>query len=168
MTWMRQHPRLLLVAAIATLLAAAGCGDGDDQTVPTPGAAAYAAAITPFLPVANPDDRPHVLVAPVDEPLSLEDQVAIIAMIGDGYDVTFVDDKKAVVDADADGHPVQGDGLLIVLGTLPAHPPYVVRVEAYRREDDHSASLVTLVWRKDHWAVATEESVEPEAVIVDQ
>lgn len=145
-----------------------GCGGGEDPPVPAPDAAAYVAAITPFLPIANPDDRPKVFVAPLDEPLSLEDQVAIIEMIGDGHDVTFVDDPEAVVDADADGRPVQDDGLLLVLGRIHADPPFMVRVESYRSEADDSANLVTLVWRGDHWAVATEESVDPEAVIVDQ
>jgi len=66
------------------------------------------------------------------------------------------------------GRPVRDDGLLIVLGTIPAEPPYVVRVEEYRRQDDVSAQLVTLVWRTDHWDVASEEPVRPEAVIIDE
>jgi hypothetical protein len=37
----------------------------------------------------------------------------------------------------------------------------------YRREDDVSAQLVTLVWQSDRWVVASQERVEPEALIVD-
>jgi hypothetical protein len=168
MTWVHHHPGQLLLAAALTVLSVTGCGDGDESPVPAPDASAYVAAITPFLPVADPDDRPKVFVAPRDEPFSLEEQVAIIETIGDGYDVTFVDDSETVVDANAEGHPVQGEGLLIVLGRIPVDPPYVVRVESYRGEGDESATLVTLVRRGDHWAVATEESVEPEAVIFGQ
>jgi hypothetical protein len=104
----------------------------------------------------------------LDDPLSLEEQVAVIETIGDGYDLSFVDDAAAAVDADTDGHPVHDDGLLLSVGTIPADPPYVTRVESYRREGEQSASLVTLVWRTDHWEVATDEPVEPEAVILDE
>ena len=165
---MRHRPRQLLLAAVLSVLALAGCGDGDDPPIPTPDAAAYAAAVVPFLPVADPEESPKVFVAPFDEPLSLEEQVAIIETIGDGYDLTFVDDAETVVDADAEGHPVHDDGLLLVVGTIAAEPPYVARVESYRGDSEHTASLVTLVWRGDHWAVATEEQVEPEAVLLPE
>ena len=169
MTWVHHHPGQLLLAAVLTVLSITGCSDGGEEPpIPAPDAAAYAAAITPFLPVADPDQRPKVFVASREEPLSIEVQVAIIELIGDGYDLTFVDDTAAVVDADADGQPVQDDGLLLVLGRIPADPPFVVRVESYRSDAVDTASLVTVVWRGDHWAVATDESVDPEAVIVDQ
>jgi hypothetical protein len=153
-------------AAVFALLAAVACGNDDDPPVPDPDAGAYAAAMVPFLPGADPDNRPNVFVAPFDEPMSLERQVAIIEKLGDGYNVTFVDDPATAVDVDAEGRPVRDEGLLVVLGRIPTEPPYVVRVEEYRREDDVAASLVTLVWRTDHWDVATDEPVEPEAVIV--
>jgi hypothetical protein len=164
--WVRHRPRHLLSATLFAVLAIAGCGGGDDPVIPPPDAAAYAAAMVPFLPVADPEESPKVFVAPFDEPLSLEEQVAVIDTIGEGYDVTFADDAETVVDADAEGYPVKDEALLLIVGTLPADPPYVARVESYRNEREHTASLVTLVWRSDHWAVASEEPVEPEAVIV--
>lgn len=145
-----------------------GCGDGEEPPVPAPDATAYAAAMVPFLPPGDPEDRPKVFVAPFDKPLSLEQQVAIIETIGDDYDVSFVDEAQAVVDADAEGRPVQEEALLMIVGTIPSDPPYVARVETYRNEGDRSASLVTLVWRTDQWEVATEEQVDPEAVILDE
>jgi hypothetical protein len=169
MTRVRHHPRPLLLAAAAVALGAvAGCGDGDDAPVPEPDASAYAAALAPFLPVADPEQQPNVFVAPFEETLALEEQVAIIELIGEGYDVKFVDDPATAVDADAVGRPVRDDGLLIVLGTIPPEPPYVVRVEEYRAQNDVSAQLVTLVWRTDHWDLVSEESVQPEAVILDE
>jgi hypothetical protein len=153
--------------AFVALGVAAGCAGQDDPSVPAPDASAYAAALAPFMPPSDPDEQPKVFVAPFNEPLVLDDQVAIIELMGEGYDVTFVDDTATAVDADSIGRPVSDDGLLLVLGTIPPEPPYVVRVEAYRREDDASAQLVTLVWRADHWEVASQERVEPEAVIVD-
>jgi hypothetical protein len=166
--WVRHRPRQLLLAAVLSGFALAGCGDGDDPPIPPPDAAAYAAAMVPFLPVADPEDRPKVFVAPFDEPLSLGEQVAIIETIGEGYDLTFVDDPETVVDADAEGHPVHDDGLLLIVGTLPNQPPYVTRVESYRGDSEHTASLVTLVWRGDRWTIASEEQVEPEAVILPE
>jgi hypothetical protein len=166
MTRVRHHPRQLMLAAAVVLGAVAGCDD-DDAPVPAPDASAYATALAPFLPVADPEDQPNVFVAPFEETLALEEQVAIIELIGEGYDVKFVDDAAAAVDADAVGRPVRDDGLLIVLGTIPPEPPYVVRVEEYRREDDVSAQLVTLAWRTNHWDVVVEERVQPEAVIID-
>jgi hypothetical protein len=167
MTGVRHHRRQLVLAAVVVLSAIAGCGDDADAPVSAPDASAYAAALAPFMPVADPEEPPNVFVAPFEETLTLEEQVAIIELIGEGYDVTFVDDAATAVDADAVGRPVRDDGLLIVLGTIPAEPPYVVRVEEYRREDDVSAQLVTLVWRTDHWEVASEVQVRPEAVIID-
>jgi hypothetical protein len=164
------HRRQLVLAAAVALGAVAGCGDGDGDgsPVPAPDASAYAAALAPFMPVADPEEQPNVFVAPFEETLALEEQVAIIELLGEGYDVKFVDDPATAVDADAVGRPVRDDGLLVVLGTIPAEPPYVVRVEEYRRQDDVSAQLVTLVWRTDHWDVASEELVRPEAVIIDE
>ena len=154
--------------AAAVVSAVVGCDDGADAPLPTPDASAYAAALAPFMPVADPEEQPNVFVAPFEETLALELQVAIIELLGEGYDVKFVDDPATAVDADAVGRPVRDDGLLIVLGTIPNDPPYVVRVEEYHREDDVSAQLVTLVWRTDHWEVASEEPVRPEAVIIDE
>ena len=165
---MRHDPRQLLFAVVLTVLALAGCGDGDDPPVPAPDASAYAAAMVPYLPVADLEESPTVYVASFDEPLSLDQQVAIIETIGDGYDVIFVDDPATAVDSDTENHPVRDDGLLLVVGTIPADPPYVVRVEAYRGEGEHSARLVTLVWRADRWEVVAEEDVEPEAVVLDE
>jgi hypothetical protein len=151
---------------MVAVLALAGCGDGDDDPpVPDPDAAAYAAAIAPFLPVGDPDDPPTVFVAPLNEPLSLEEQVAVIETLGDGYDLTFVDDPAAAVETDVDRKPVLDDGLLMIVGRFPAEPPFVVRTESYRREGDHTASLVTVRWRGDHWQVTSEDGVDPEAVM---
>ena len=156
-----------MLVAVIVLGATAGCEGDDEPSVRTPDASAYAAALTPFLPPADPEEPPKIFVAPFNEPLVLENQVAVIDLIGEGYDVTFVDHTATAVDADSIGRPTRDDGLLLVLAKFPPEPPYVVRVEAYRREDDVSAHLLTLVWRADHWDVASQERVEPEAVIVD-
>jgi hypothetical protein len=169
MTRVRRHRRLLMLAAVVALGTIAGCGGDDDDAPPAqPDASAYAAALRPFLPPGDPEDQPNVFVAPFEETLALEEQVAIIELVGDDYDLKFVDDAATAVDAEAVGRPVRDDGLLIVLGTIAPEPPYVVRVEDYRNEDDVSAQLVTLVWLTDHWAVASQEPVQPEAVIVDK
>jgi hypothetical protein len=156
-----------MLVPVMALGVVAGCEGQDDPSVPAPDGNAYAAALAPFMPPPDPDEQPKVFVAPFNEPLALDDQVAIIELMSEDYDVTFVDDPETAVDADSVGRPVSDDALLLVLGTIPPEPPYVVRVEAYRREDDVSAQLVTLVWQADHWVVASQERVEPEALIVD-
>src|SRR3954447_24133712 len=138
MTRVRRHRTLLLLALALGVIA--GCaGDDDDATPPAqPDASAYAAALTPFLPTADPEDQPNVFVAPFEQTLALEQQVAIIELIGDGYDLKFVDDAATAGGGGAAGGRGRDEGLLIVLGTITPEPPYVVRVEQYRTQDDVS------------------------------
>ena len=99
-----------MLAAGFVLGAVAGCAGDDQPSVRTPDASAYAAALTPFLPPADPEEPPKIFVAPFNEPLVLENQVAIIDLLGDGYDVTFVDHTATAVDADSIGRPTRDDG----------------------------------------------------------
>jgi hypothetical protein len=158
--------------AAAFLLALVGliaaCSDDDDPPVPPPDASTYAAAVSHFLPAVQEGEQPNVFVASLDEPLALDEQVAVIDALGDGYDVKFVDDDDAAIDENAEGRPPRDDGLLIGIGTLPIEPPFVVRVEVYRSEVDIEATMVTMAWRTDHWDVATEEPVDAEGFVPDE
>jgi len=153
---------------LALFGAIAACGDGDDPPVPPPDASTYAAAVAHFLPDAVQGEQPNVFVASLDEPLALDEQVAVIDTIGDDYDVKFVDDDEAAIDESADGRPPRDDGLLIGIGTLPVEPPFVVRVEVYRSESDIEATMATMAWRTDHWDVASEEPVDVEGFVHDE
>lgn len=161
--------RIARVAGLVLAMAIAPACDGDDEApVPPPDASTYAAALAYFLPAPVEGEQPNVFVSPLDEPLQLEQQVAVIDSLGEDYDVKFVDSFKDAIDLEADGRPPIDDGLLLGIATIPAEPPYVMRVESYRGEADVEAKVVTMVWRTDHWAVADEEVVESEAFVLDE
>jgi hypothetical protein len=157
--------RARLTTVTLALIAAGACGGEDERPVPPPDASTYAAALAHFLPPPVEGEQPNVFVTALDQPLALEEQVAVIDALGDDYDVKFVDEAEAVIDAGVEGRPPVDDGLLLGVGTIPSEPPYVTRVEAYRGESDVDAKMVTLAWRTDHWAVADEEDVESEAFV---
>ena len=165
----RARPRVARIAGLVLAVAVVGACDGDDEApVPPPDASTYAAALAHFLPAPVEGEQPNIFIAALDEPLALEEQVAVIDALGESYDVKFVDSVKDAIDIDADDRPPIDDGLLLGIGIIPADPPYVTRVEAYRGESDVTAEMVTMAWRTDHWAVADEEVVESEAFVLDE
>jgi hypothetical protein len=155
--------------ALLTVLVVAGLGacDGDepDVSLPVVDASAYAAVLEKYAPPRNVDEAPTVFVVALGEPITLDDQVAIIEKVGDGYDLKFVDEAEVALDTGAEGKPPLDDGLLIGIGTIPAEAPYTVRVEVYRAIDDVTAQLVTLAWRSDVWTISTAEQVDSEAFV---
>ncbi len=163
---------------VAALLGACSGDDdgGDPQAV---GAATYAAVISEFLPPSDAepddDDRPVVYVAPLNDPLSLEDQVAVIDAVAETFDLRFVDDLSAAFEIEEDGDgDARDDAVVLAIGRIPAESPHTVRVEVYPDADRITAELVTVVvagtdadgavvWRVDHV-----EQVEPEGLVGDE
>jgi hypothetical protein len=156
-----------MLALVTALLAA--CGDSDvEPPMASIGAAAYSAALEEQLPSPAPDGdpRPVVFVLSIgDEPLSLEDQVAIVDEHAETHDIRFVDELDAAIDVGVDDQPVRDDGVLVGLGTIPAERPHVVRVETYRTDRQVTAQLVTLAVSADTWRVVGSEVVDPEVFV---
>jgi hypothetical protein len=143
------------------------CGAPASSGAPEVGAEAYVAAISEFLPPPPPEDAslPVVFVAPVGtEALTLDDQVAMIDLLADTHDLRFVDEPGAAVKDGEGDHPPRDDGLLLGLGTLPAEPPFTVRVEVYTDAAEIDAYLVTVAARGDTWRTVSTERVEPEGL----
>lgn len=151
------------------VLAVAGCSrdiapPGGDSAGPD----AYLAVLDEFVPPADVDDPPAVFVVSLGEPLSLDDQVAIIDGLDDGRDVEFVDDPRVVIDDEREDRVSSDSAVLIGVGTIPSEPPYTVRVEVYRSENDVEGRLVTLVPSAGGWAVTASEMVLPEVLAHEQ
>lgn len=180
----RSHQRLTLralstvTALLVAVLAGACAGDDGDPDPRTISAATYAAVIAEFLPPseATPDgdeDRPVVYVAPLADPLSLEDQVAVIDAVAENYDLRFVDELSAAIELEGgDGAP-RDDALVLAIGRIPAESPHTVRVEVYPRAAPIRAELVTVVVAGTDadgavvWRVDNVEAVDPEGLIGD-
>jgi len=144
------------------------CGEPAATGAPDVGADAYVAAISEFLPPAPVDEseaKPVVFITPVGtEPLSLDDQVAMIDLLADTHDLRFVDEPGAAVIPGEGDAPPRDDGLLLGLGTLPRQPPFTVRVEVYTDSDKIEAYLVTVAVRAGTWRSVSTERVEPEGL----
>ncbi len=157
------------VLAVVALVCA-GCGGGDDDGVDAVAAAGYMAVIDDFLPPVPADGtRPLVYVARLgDEPFALEDQVEMIAHVGEAYDLRFVDDVAAAVDDEDVEAPPRDDGLLLGIGTITSTVPHTVRVEVYTAAGSVDAQKLTLSVRDDVWQVDAREPIDAEVLVGDE
>lgn len=178
----------VLAAVLLALFGAqlvAGCGDSEvPKAAP---AEAYVAALGEFMPEPpGPDEKlPVVFVVPIGESaLDLDAQVKVIGAFAEQWDVRFVDDPEAAIDASeldrpddtdgadsTDGEPDEGANEqtrhLIGIGTVHATPPHTVRVEQYTDATTIDAHRVTLVERAGTWRVQSVEPIEPEVLLGD-
>ncbi|MEO6654049.1 MAG: hypothetical protein ABIP17_15485 [Ilumatobacteraceae bacterium] len=150
----------------------AGCsaqGETSPTSVDQPSvvdASAYAAVLTPFLPAPDGDERPVVWITQLGtEPISLSDQVDMIAELAATHDLRFVDDPDAAVD-DQEGDLRDG-GLLLGIGTIRHESPHTVRVEVYSHRRRVRAELLTMSVGDDGWRIDGREVVDPEDLVLD-
>ncbi len=162
--------RALAVGVLALGLSA--CSTRGESGAVT--ADAYVAALSEFLPdAAAPDTEPDadpvvVYVVPIgDEAPGLDTQVAVIDAFAERWDVRFVDDAQAAIDAGLDEQEPDGAASLLGIGTIHATPPYTVRVEQYTDATRTQAHRVTLVERDGTWRVDSVAEVEPEVLVDD-
>ncbi len=158
------------MVAIAGLTA---CSDGETAEPPTADeapvidASAYSTVVDAFLPETNGDERPVVWIAQLgSEPLSLEEQVDMIAAVELTHDLRFVDDPEAAVGGE-DDRP-RDDGLLLGIGEIRSDAPHTVRVEVFVNQDRVRAELLTLIVGAEGWQIDTREIVDPEDLVVDE
>jgi len=166
----RRWPRIAAAAA-AVLVGVFAGGCSSDNTRGGIPAAAYVAALGPFLPEPPADDDTDpavVYVAPLGEsPLALDAQVAVIDALVECCDVRFVDTVDVAIDDGSDGAPPRDHGLLLAIGTILAESPHTVRVEEYTDAQRTAAHLVTVVERAGAWAVSAVDEVDPEVLVGD-
>ncbi len=149
----------------------------DDRAEPVPtsvpetpaiDASAYSAVISAFLPPAVDGERPVVWIAQLaPDPISLDDQVGMIAEVETTHDLRFVDDPEAAVGGDEGATP-RDDGMLLGIGEIRAEPPHTVRVEVFVDNDRVRAELVTLASVDGRWRIDGREIVDPEDLVVDE
>ncbi len=164
MTW----PIVFVVTCLA------GCIGGDESrptTVSEPpvvDARAYSAVLAPFLPASDGgNERPVVWITQLGvQPISLDDQVDMIAEVETTHDLRFVDDPEAAVDVD--GGELRDDGLLLGIGRIRLESPHTVRVEVFSHQQRIRAELVTLAVDANGWRIDDREVVDPEDLVVDE
>lgn len=170
----RVRTRGAIVGSLVVALAAmAACSDGETAEPPAVDeppvidARAYSTVVDAFLPETDGDERPVVWIAQLgSEPLSLDDQVDMIAAVEPTHDLRFVDDPEAAVGGE-DDQP-RDDGLLLGIGEIRADAPHTVRVEVFVNQDRIRAELLTLVVGAGGWQIDTREIVDPEDLVVDE
>jgi hypothetical protein len=166
MSWrgVRGAAVLLAVVGLATCTEAT---DADDM--PSPGAI-YAAVFRQLELPDGPDGAAAVVyvVERRDDPLSLDDQVAVIQELEDDFDVRFVDDIDAAAEVDADGSLAPPlDGSLVAVGspkTSDSDDLVVVRAEIMQSADVTNAWQFSLRGVDDVQVVDAAET-EPELLI---
>lgn len=161
--------RLTLLAAIT--LAAASCGDdGADTTERDAGVyASVVLALAPGVPAAGgpvpragePDGV--IYTGPLDDeqPIPLEVQAAVVEDLADVATVRFVDGRDEAIDERGEHQPVLEDGVLVLVGPVPAGNSPSVEAERYVDEDDTARVRVGLARRGDDWRVVEVEALEP-------
>lgn len=131
---------------------------------------AYVAALSEFLPepAGADEDPPIVYVVPIgDRALDLDTQVAVIDALAEQWDVHFVDDAQAAINADGDDDEPRRESHVLGIGTIKAVPPHTVRIEQYTDAAFSQAHRVTLVERDGTWRVDSVAAVEPEVLVDD-
>lgn len=158
---------------VLSIVGVAACSEGEGAQPPTVtdapaiDASAYSTVVDAFLPAVEGDVRPVVWIAQLGtDPLSIGEQVDMIAAVEPTHDLRFVDDPEAAVDPD-DDEPLD-DGLLLGIGEIRADAPHTVRVEVFINQDRIRAELVTLVVGADGWQIDSREIVDPEDLVVDE
>lgn len=145
------------------MVLAAGCGSDDPGD---PAASVSTEAVLTALvdwtvasdgPASTTDDEPPPVVyitASNGDTIDAAIQASVVADTADDATVRFADDRIEAIDDTTEDQRVHDDGVLLVVGELPAEPTESdVTVERYRDIDDTSVFVVTLVPAGDGAAV---------------
>lgn len=160
--------RRIRAAVAVVAFGLTGCGGGPAAGAVT--ADAYVAALSEFMPPppGADDESPVVFVVPIGETaLDLDTQVAVIDAFAERWDVRFVDDPQAAIEAGRDDVARGGTANLLGIGKIHATPPHTVRVEQYSDATNPQGHRVTLVERGGTWSVDSVADVEPEVLVDD-
>jgi len=151
-----QRPLLLVPALVLVAGLVASCSSGDGPESDDRAGAIYAAVIRSVVTEgtnAAEVDVP-VFVAPIDpkQPISLEVQAGVVEELHDFATVRFVDDAMEAIDEDDIEQPVVDDGVLVMLGVIPAGGDrVVVEAERYESENSHEKFGVRVARSGETW-----------------
>jgi hypothetical protein len=108
------------------------------------------------------DERsePVIFVGPLDEesPIPLEVQAATVEQFENAETIRFVDRQEEAVDSELPDEPVRDDGMLILLGAVPAGTSPLVDAQLYLNRHDITPFMATVQRRDGEWTVV---SLEP-------
>ena len=104
-----------------------------------------------------------VYVGPLDEeePIPLEVQAAVVEQLVDFATVRFVDERAEAIDDRTAGAPVLEDGVLVLLGPVPAGSSPSVDAERYVDARDTARVRVDLEPTDGEWQVVGIDSRGP-------
>jgi len=146
---------------MAVALAMGSCGSGGPNEHER-AANIYAAVIQalapdePAGPGAETEELERVVYAgSLDEErvISLEVQAAVVEMLEDFATIRFVDKKTEAIDDTADGEPVLDDGVLVLLGAVPAGRSPSIDAERYVDLDDDEHFRISLERSDNGWSI---------------
>jgi len=153
-------PRAVVVgfALVAAMVMSAGCGsDEPDQKAASVSTDAVLIALVDWAVESDPpptttgDEPPVVYItASNGDTIDAAAQASVVAATADDATVRFADERSEAIDDQSDDQRVHDDGVLLVVGELPADVPLSdVTVERYRDLDDTSVFVVTLTVNGD-------------------
>ncbi|HET6663984.1 MAG TPA: hypothetical protein VFG94_06985, partial [Acidimicrobiales bacterium] len=91
--------------------------------------------------------------------IPLEVQAAVVEVLEDFATIRFVDEKAEAVDETEDGEPVLEDGVLVLLGAVPAGRSPSVDAERYVDLDNDEQFQVSLERSNDDWSIVDMDTV---------
>ncbi|MGH8986957.1 MAG: hypothetical protein ACRDY6_24260 [Acidimicrobiia bacterium] len=120
-------------------------------------------ALAPDRPGDPTDELDRVVfVGPINEDvdISLGVQAAVVEDLDEFATIRFVDDKSEAIDS-GETEPVIDDGILVLLGAVPAGDSPSVRAVRYVDVDDVARFRVTVEGSRERWTVADIERRGP-------
>ncbi|MET0663781.1 MAG: hypothetical protein ABWZ42_11675 [Ilumatobacteraceae bacterium] len=144
---------VLATFVAGTSVVAAGCGSDDPDDPPE--SVSTDAVLTALVdwavgseatPDTTDDEPPVVYITALNgDTIDAAVQASVVAATTDDATVRFADDRSEAIDHQTEDQHVHDDGVLLVVGELPADaPPVEMTVERYRTVDDASVFVVTL------------------------
>jgi hypothetical protein len=152
---------------MAVTLAAGSCGSGGPSEHERE-ANVYAAVIRALAPDgpadlgAETDELERVVYAgSLDEEnaIPLEVQAAVVEVLDDFATIRFVDEKAEAIDEVEDREPVLEDGVLVLLGAVPAGRSPSVDAERYVDLENDEQFQVSLERSNDDWSIVDMDTV---------
>jgi hypothetical protein len=143
-----RRPRAV-VALVATSIgfAASACGAGSRSAADNRAISIYAAAIRVIAtqPIGpEPTTRPgQIFVAGAHGAIPLSVQAGVADTLESFATIRFVDDRSEAIDSTEPHQAVHGNGILVIVGDIPAgREDVAIAAQRYERTDRHAAYTI--------------------------